>query len=187
MWIEQRGRQHRVYFRPGLASPKKAFEKFITRDDAERFIELAQLITLGGARRAIADPTGEVLRALLGLPTASVASPATSLALAAPAAQTPCATAHPVNDPRLVGVTFADLWTRYMREQRHLEEDTRDLYESYFKWHFKDFFADGDLGVIARTMPLRRSDALPDTVYVDDHRLSHDGLRFSIATTSGAS
>ncbi len=38
MWIETRGRQHRVYWRTGQASPKKTFEPFASRDAAELFV-----------------------------------------------------------------------------------------------------------------------------------------------------
>lgn len=40
MWIEKRGRQYRVYYRTGLATPKKALEPFPTREMAEYFIKL---------------------------------------------------------------------------------------------------------------------------------------------------
>ncbi len=68
MWIEQRGRQHRVYYRSGLARPKKAFEPFATRDQAEAFVEIARRSSLSGAVVYVRDPNPSALRELLGLP-----------------------------------------------------------------------------------------------------------------------
>lgn len=57
MWIETRGRQHRVYWRTGQASPKKTFEPFASRDAAELFVDLARRAgSLSGALEYVRDP-----------------------------------------------------------------------------------------------------------------------------------
>ena len=68
MWIETRGRQHRVYWRTGQASPKKTFEPFASRDAAELFVDLARRAgSLSGALEYVRAPRLETLRELLGM------------------------------------------------------------------------------------------------------------------------
>ena len=48
MWIEIKGRQHRVYWRTdqAAANSKRAYEAFNCREDAQKFVTLALLIGL---------------------------------------------------------------------------------------------------------------------------------------------
>lgn len=112
MWIETRGRQHRVYWRTGQASPKKTFEPFASRDAAELFVDLARRAgTLSRALEYVRDPRPETLSELLGM----APLPAT--------AQTPSPCAPEMGTPPGVvtaGVTFAVLWERFLQAQRHL-------------------------------------------------------------------
>jgi integrase len=167
MWIEQRGRQHRVYYRTGLASPKKAFEPFATRDHADRFIALARISSLPKAIAYVRDPSPEALHELLGLrlaTAATIAGPPQALATDA----TGAAGAGAPLGPHQVGMTFAELWDRFLQAQRQLEETTAELYESYGTFHLLPFFGELDLGQIHRTRPLRLRDAVAGAVYVDD-------------------
>jgi hypothetical protein len=59
MWIEKRGQQHRVYYRTrNETGPKKAFEPFSTRDQAEAFRALARASNLTGAIAYVRDRGG---------------------------------------------------------------------------------------------------------------------------------
>ena len=85
MWIETRGRQHRVYWRTGQASPRKTFEPFASRDAAELFVDLARRAgSLSGALEYVRDPRPETLRKLLGM--APLPAPAQTPAPCAPQA-----------------------------------------------------------------------------------------------------
>ena len=67
MWVEKHGQQHRVYYRTrNEGGPKKAFEPFSTRDQAEAFIKLARASSLPGAVAYVRDPHPDALMALLG-------------------------------------------------------------------------------------------------------------------------
>jgi hypothetical protein len=168
MWIEQRGRQHRVYYRTGLSSPARAFEPFGTRDQAEAFIQLARATSLAGAMSYARNPSAYALRELFGLPplAAAAVAPQRSLADPGPAPAPPAAPSGP--EAHLVGLTFAQLWARFLEAQRHLEETTAEDYSSYGNFHLLPFFGDLDLGLIYRSRALRERDAAPGAVYVDD-------------------
>lgn len=189
MWIEKRGRQHRVYYRTrNTTGPKKTFEPFASREQAEAFIKLAQASNLTGAIAYVRDPRPDALAALLGRPVTVSPEPSTPLSaspgILAPAtppvpspadlavagtattgAAGPGAMAH--YSP-LVDVTFDRLWEKFITEHRNLEETTGDLYQAYYENHFKPFFGGMDIGLIHRTPPLRTRDAVPGAVYVDD-------------------
>jgi integrase len=163
MWIETRGRQHRVYWRTGLPSPKKAFEPFPSRDAAELFIDLARRSgTLSGALGYVRDPRPDTLRELLGL--APLSAPAEQPPVGAPATAGAGAPCGPVG----FGVTFERLWERFLAEQRHLEGTTGEDYASYGRHHLLPFFGPHDVALIRRARPLRESDATAGAVYVDD-------------------
>jgi integrase len=161
MWIETRGRQHRVYWSTGQASPKKTFGPFASRDAAELFVDLARRAgSLSGALEYVRDPRLETLRKLLGM--APLPAPAQI-----PAPCTPEVAPAPPGVPT-AGVTFAVLWERFLQAQRHLEGTTAEDYESYGQFHLLPFFGAHDLAVIKRSRPLREADAVPGAVYVDD-------------------
>src|SRR5690242_6742282 len=87
-WIETRGRQHRVCWRTGQASPKKTFEPFASRDAAELFVDLARRAgSLSGALEYVRDPRPAILRKLLGM--APLPAPAQTRSPCAPAAGPP--------------------------------------------------------------------------------------------------
>lgn len=160
MWIETRCRQHRVYWRTGLPSPKKAFEPFPSRDAAELFIDLARRSgTLPGALAYVRDPRPDTLRELLGLAPLAAHAPHPDAGAPAPA-DAPA--------PGAFGVTFKQLWDRFLAEQRHLEGTTSEDYASYGKHHLVPFFGPHDVALIRRAKPLRESDAVPGAVYIDD-------------------
>jgi hypothetical protein len=59
LWIEQRGLQHRVYWRnTGAGLPARSYLPFYVRDEAEQFVGMAGLLGLDTARRVLAagDP-----------------------------------------------------------------------------------------------------------------------------------
>lgn len=167
MWIEPRGRQHRVYWRTGLAAPKKAFEPFASREKAELFIKLARMSSLEGALAFVRDPAPDpdALRVLLGQPPATAEPRPAEPAIVGVTGADPDALDRV--DAR-VGVTFKELWDRYVAQQRQLEGSTLDLYEGYGVNHLLPFFGSHDLGLIQRTRPLQASRALPGAIYVDD-------------------
>lgn len=189
MWIEKRGRQHRVYYRTGnTTGPKKAFEPFASREQAEAFIKLAQASNLTGAIAYVRDPRPDALAALLGRPVTVSPEPSAPLT-ATPGATAPSglpvpstadlavagsamgAAAGPgamASYSPLVDVTFDRLWANYLEHQRHLEETTSEDYEAYYTNHLQPFFGGVDIGLIHRTPPLRERDAVPGAVYVDD-------------------
>ncbi len=168
MWIEKRGQQHRVYWRTrNQTSPKKAFEPFDTREQATAFIELARASSLSGAVAYVRQPSNEALMALLGRePVPAAPEPSTAADAVRGVVASPSGIGT-VYDPR-VGVTFAHLWQRFLDAQRQLEETTADLYEGYGRNHLLPFFGEVDLGLIRRAEPLRVTDAVAGTVYVDD-------------------
>ncbi|WP_341925228.1 site-specific integrase [Nocardioides psychrotolerans] len=168
MWIEKRGQQHRVYWRnQNQTGPKKSFEPFGTRDQAELFRQLARASSLPRAVAYVRNPSEEALMELLGRrPLSRPAETSTAVQAVAGVLGSSTGVGDRYN-PR-VGVTFAHLWQRWLNSQRHLEESTHDLYEQYGQNHLLPFFREIDLGLIQRAEPLRAADAVPGTVYVDD-------------------
>jgi integrase len=169
MWIEKRGRQHRVYYRTrATTGPKKAFEPFGTREQAEAFIKLAQASNLPGALAYVRDPRPDALLALLGRVPIASGDPSTSTAtLAVTGTGVPPADAMDRFSPA-VGVTFDRVWEAFLKAQRHLEETTADTYEGYGKNHFLPFFGGHDIGLIQQARPLNERHAVPGAIYVDD-------------------
>lgn len=167
MWIEKRGQQHRVYWRNrSQDGPRRPYEPFGTQAQAETFMTLARASSLPGALEYLQNPTPEGLLRLLGKPVRPAAAPSTTdLAVTGITPPPPGAGAR--LEAR-VDVTFEHLWRSFLKQQRHLEETTMDLYEEYGKNHFLPFFEGLDIGLIQRTPPLRPSDAIPGAVYVDD-------------------
>jgi integrase len=169
MWIELKGRQHRVYWRTNLPtpSPAKAYEAFASAEDARSFIGFARWVGLPAARQYLADPSPEAMAALVNTPTLSAATAdqptadGTSAVIAPPLPGTG-------SDPAVTGVLFDQLWSKFMNTQRHLEEGTVELYTSYGELHLLPFFTGVDLGLIQRTRPLRAAQVHPEAVYVDD-------------------
>lgn len=176
MWIEKRGQQHRVYWRTGLPSPTKSYEKFDTRAKAEGFRDVARLAGLQPARDYLATGDPAVLHAALGLsPRANPVTTAGQPLVSTADDRGPTVQRH----PHAVGLTFAELWARFLAAQRHLEEGTAEDYESYGKHHLLPFFGPHDLGLIHRTRPLRARDEAVGAVYVDDwvaHMLAKERL-----------
>lgn len=168
MWIEQRGQQHRVYWRNQTETgPQRLYQPFPTRDQAELFRQLARTSSLSGALAWLHNPSEEGLMELLGR-RPKPALQDTSIATQAVVGVAPSTTGVGDRYDARVGVTFAHLWQRFLDIQRHLEGSTAELYEMYGRIHFLPFFGDTDLGLIQRTEPLRVSDALTGAVYVDD-------------------
>lgn len=169
MWIEKRGRQHRVYWRnaPGLGLPARSYQRLDSRGDAEQFIGMAAHFGLETARQVMATPDASARRELLAAAQAerapAPAGPATTPHLAA-AFTPPVAVGMPAGS-RLTGVTFRTLWTTFLERHRHVRKGTRTLYEGYGKYHLLPFFGDTDIALIQRTRPLRPSDALPGALW----------------------
>jgi hypothetical protein len=66
LWIEQRGLQHRVYWRNSVAGlPARSYLPFYERDAATKFINLASLLGMDVARRVLATDDPQVAMALL--------------------------------------------------------------------------------------------------------------------------
>ncbi|MGY1827604.1 tyrosine-type recombinase/integrase [Blastococcus sp. SYSU DS0541] len=172
MWIEKRGRQHRVYWRnpAGLGLPARSYQRLESRGDAEQFIGMAAHFGLDTARQVMATPDASARRELLAAAQAEQAPAPAGVAAAGPLI-TPgvrAATAAAPDDPRLSGVSFRTLWTTFLDRHRHVRKGTRELYKSYGKYHLLPFFGDTDIALIQRTRPLRPSDALPGALYVED-------------------
>lgn len=187
MWIELRGRQHRVYYRNySNDGPRKRFVAFDSRDKAATFIDLARLSSLAGALDYVGEPSEEKLTALLtGSPLGDLARSAaigsdTTVndgvgtfvdANRLAASRTRRVASVPVAldafDPR-VGVTFAELWARYLERKRGLEGTTREDYEAYGINHLLPFFGSVDVGLIQRTEPIAAHRRTNGAVYVDD-------------------
>ncbi|MGY1914229.1 hypothetical protein [Blastococcus sp. SYSU DS0973] len=54
LWIEQRGRHHRVYWRNGVAGlPARSYLPFYGRDAAEQFVGMAGLRGLATTRKVL--------------------------------------------------------------------------------------------------------------------------------------
>jgi hypothetical protein len=68
----------------------------------------------------------------------------------------------------MVGVTFDELWARFLARTRHVDESTHTLYAGYGRNHLLPFFEGTDIGLILRTKALRAADAPAGAVYVDD-------------------
>jgi integrase len=171
MWIEQRSQQYRVYWRnQDQCGPKKSYEPFATREQAELFISLARASSLRGAVAYVRDPRREVLARILSPtqdhPQEVRSSPVASLGADAVAGLTPALSDADLSDLR-VGVTFQRLWEQWIKAQRQLEDTSLDLYEAYAKNHLLPYFGEHDLGLIRRSEPLRMSDADTGVIYVD--------------------
>ncbi|MCU1612973.1 MAG: hypothetical protein JWO98_513 [Frankiales bacterium] len=135
LWIELRGRQHRVYWRnaPGLGLPARSYQPGLySKADAQKFVEIATHLGLDTARQAMAANDEATRRALLAAAVAErglVPAPA-----AAPAPITPPLAAAPMSPAfvapaggsgtRTVGVTFDELWARFLTKIRHVDEGT---------------------------------------------------------------
>ena len=168
MWIEQRGQQHRVYWRnQNETGPQRGYQPFPTRDQAELFRQLARTSSLSGALAWLRNPNDEVLDELLGR-RPKPAPQDTSIADHAVVGVVPSTAGVGDRYDARVGVTFDQLWHTFIAGQRHLEDGTADLYQGYYKNHLAPFFGSTDIGLIHRTPPLRAKDAVPGAVYVDD-------------------
>jgi hypothetical protein len=160
-----------VYWRngaPGL--PARSYLPFYGRGDAERFVGMAGLLGLDTARQVLdtSDPleATALVQAALTARGLAPADPTPEVLPTAPAGPPPAFSAPA--DPRLTGVTFDELWTRFLGRIRHVDEGTHKLYESYGRNHLLPFFGSTDIGLILRTRPLRAADARADALYVDD-------------------
>ena len=147
LWIEKRGHQHRVYWRNTAAGlPARSYLPFYGRPDAEQFVGMAGLLGLATARQVLDTDDPLEATALLqaawaerGLAPAALApQPASEVVPAAPAGPPPLSTAPA--DPRLTGVTFDELWTRFLARTRHVDEGTHKLYQGYGRNHLLPFF-----------------------------------------------
>jgi hypothetical protein len=131
LWIEQRGRQHRVYWRNGVPGlPTRSYVPFYGREEAGRFGGMASLLGLDTARRVVATEDPQEAAALLeaalaerGLAPVDPGPAAAPLVPAGPPLSVAPAGA-PI-DPRLNGVTFRNLWQTFLDRQHHVEEGTR--------------------------------------------------------------
>lgn len=177
LWIEQRGRQHRVYWRNnGAGLPARSYLPFYMRDEAAQFVVMAGLIGLDTARQVTTTEDPEEATALLqaALSECGLVPSAPESAPAAPAtatAELPATTAAPAgaaDGPRRTEVTFRRLWEVFLDRQRHIAEGTHELYESYGQYHLLPFFGDTDIALILRTKPLRSADAPAGALYVED-------------------
>jgi hypothetical protein len=67
LWIEKRGRQHRVYWRnaPGLGLPARSYQRFYSSADAQQFIGMAAFLGLDTARQVMATEDVAARRELL--------------------------------------------------------------------------------------------------------------------------
>ncbi|TKJ18290.1 hypothetical protein A6V29_11865 [Blastococcus sp. CCUG 61487] len=86
MWIEKRGRQHRVYWRnpAGLGLPARSYQRLDSRGDAEQFIGMAAHFGLDTARRVVATPDKAERRELLAAAQAEQAPAPAGVAAAGP-------------------------------------------------------------------------------------------------------
>lgn len=152
-WIEQRGRQHRVYER---VDGRRAFVPFDTRHDAERFAAAARehgwttayaYVTREEQPDSPPDPTQD--RVVPHVPD-------TSLNL------------------RPAGVTVGELCQAYVRHRRAYGEvtaKTLEQYESYIRLHIEPYFGDLDAGYVLSVEHPAASD-LPTTVAFRAHLLA---------------
>lgn len=176
MWIEIKGKQHRVYWRTGLPvpAPARSYEAFTDRTDAEKFVELIRLVGLDVAQAVLQNPSAPAQAELVGrrttAPRPDYIPPLAPCAGNAFAQHPPMAAGSQLTTVQALptGVTFEVLWERFMERQRHLEEGTLELYDGYGRNHFLPFFAGTDLGLIMRSRPLLASSAHAGAVYVDD-------------------
>jgi hypothetical protein len=66
MWIERRGRQHRVYWRNNDAGlPARSYLPFYGRDEAERFVGMAGRLGLAPARQVLDTEDPQAAAALI--------------------------------------------------------------------------------------------------------------------------
>lgn len=167
MWIEQRGQQHRVYWRNEASDgARRLYEPFDTPQDAQQFRSMVSVVGLDVARTVLHTQDPAVRRALLAealdLPQQRRSAPVSvsMAAAAAPAGQ------HP--DGVLTGIVFDDLWAAFLSRQRQLEEGTAELYASYGEHHILPRFTGLDVGLIQRRRPLRAQARIDGAVYVED-------------------
>jgi hypothetical protein len=160
LWIEQRGRQQRVYWRNAVPDlPARSYVPFHGRDEAEQFVGMAGLLGLDTARQVLdaEDPQAAtaLLQAALAERGLAPADPGPAPAPLAPAGPPPvsAAPAGAPSDPRRTGVTFRRLWETFLDRQHHVEEGTLGDYTSYGQYHLLPFFGDTDIGLILRTEP----------------------------------
>jgi hypothetical protein len=135
MWIEKRGLQHRVYYRNPLPEKPRNRDSvaFYAEADAHQFIALASQLGLATAL-AVSDEPDEAAATAIIARALEARAPRTGLLRAgtpAPAAPPQAAPA----DPRMVGMTFDELWARFLTKIRHVDEGTRKLYEGYGRNH----------------------------------------------------
>jgi integrase len=168
LWIEQRGKQHRVYWRNSDAGlPARSYLPFYGRDAAEHFVGSAALLGLHTARQVFTTEDPQAAAALVQAALAERGlAPVDSGPALAPAGPLPQSAAPA--DPRLTGVTFRKLWHSFLDRQHHVEEGTRSDYTSYGEYHLLPFFGDTDIGLILRTEPLRAADVPAGAVYVEE-------------------
>ncbi|MGY1686450.1 hypothetical protein ACI8AK_12755 [Geodermatophilus sp. SYSU D00867] len=175
-WIEKRGRQHRVYWRhtPGRGLPARSYQRCHSPADAQQFIDMAAYFGLDTARQVMATEDKVARWALLDaalaerglVPADPVPRPAPQVPPAVPAGPPPLLAAPA--DPRLTGVTFDELWARFLTRIRYVDEGTHKLYEGYGRNHLLPFFGGTGIGLILRTRPLHAADAPAGALYVDD-------------------
>jgi integrase len=172
LWIEQRGLQHRVYWRNGVAGlPARSYVPFYGRAEAEQFVGMAGLLGLDTARQVLEadDPHTATVLLQEALAQRSLAPADRATAPLAPAGSPLSAgPAGAPSDPRLTGVTFRRLWQTFLDRHRNIAEGTHELYESYGEYHLLSYFGDTDIGLILRSEPLRASDAPPGALSVED-------------------
>ena len=169
LWIEQRGHQHRVYWRNTDAGlPARSYLPFYGRDAAQHFVGVAALLGLATARQVFTTEDPLAAEALVQAAWAErgLAPVHTAVAPLAPAG--PLTPSAAPADPRLTGVTFRTLWQTFLDRQHHVEEGTLADYTSYGEYHLLPYFANTDVGLILRTKPLRAADIPPGAVYVED-------------------
>jgi hypothetical protein len=121
LWIEKRGHQHRVYWRnslPGL--PARSYLPFYGRAEAEQFVGMAGLLGLDTSRQVLDTDDPQAAAALLqaalaerGLAPGDPVVPQSAPELPQTSAAAPTLFTAPA-DPRLTGVTFDELWTRFL-------------------------------------------------------------------------
>jgi hypothetical protein len=135
MWIDVRGRQHRVYYRNPLPEKPKNRDQvaFFAEDDARRFIVLAGQLGLATALAVTNEPDEVAATAIIARALATRAPLPGLVHAGAPTAvaPAPASAGQPTEarDPRVVGVTFDELWARFLTKIRHVDEGTHKRYE----------------------------------------------------------
>lgn len=153
-WVEQRGRQFRVYER---VEGKRAFEPFATRDDADAFRHLVAVLGWHTAVDKVRQPV-----AVDPAPPAVAALPRTP-------ARVP---ATPLADLRPSGLTVGDLCRAYItiatarrskKRKGPIEAKTVAQYQSYIQLHIEPYFGDIDAGFVLAE-PHADDERLPSAV-----------------------